>query len=248
MSGLNRATVWVLEDDPGATFVYREVLGPRFGVTCFETLEELRAALERAGGGRPALPEVVIADILLGDGTFLDFLQGPDAALLGPSKLLCISVVDDLDTLRLCYAQGATDYLVKPFNKNELIAKVEHALNGAQARDQASPEDEGAVRVGRTVVRGLTTKERQLLSMFLAAPDNTVERRTLLKKVWAHGYVQPKTVDVHLYNLRRKLKPHRLFIHSTGKGRWSLRDERGWRVGPPPVAAPWGPAAGRPRP
>jgi DNA-binding winged helix-turn-helix (wHTH) protein len=56
----------------------------------------------------------------------------------------------------------------------------------------------------------------------LKSPVRSVNRKDILKKVWGATSVHPKTVDVHLYNLRRKLDPLGFQITSHGPGQWKL--------------------------
>jgi two-component system alkaline phosphatase synthesis response regulator PhoP len=116
-------------------------------------------------------------------------------------------------------ALGADDYVVKPFEMAELLARIEARMR-TRPSDEASPgstvrfgnvevdllEDE--VRVdGRTVV--LAAKELRLLRYLVERPGATVTREELLREVW--GYTATpltRTVDVHIAWLRRKLEPN----------------------------------------
>ena len=56
--------------------------------------------------------------------------------------------------------------------------------------------------------------------------DRCISRTDILEKVWGKTSVHPKTVDVHLYNLRRKLHAYGYMIRSDGGGKWSLLSDR----------------------
>ncbi|MBT3583601.1 MAG: hypothetical protein HN509_01735 [Halobacteriovoraceae bacterium] len=75
-------------------------------------------------------------------------------------------------------------------------------------------------------VENLTAKQRKLLNLFLENLERTVNRGQILEKIWGGDSVNPKTVDVHLYNLRRKLHPYGYIIRSEGGGFWSLLSDR----------------------
>ena len=109
---------------------------------------------------------------------------------------------------------GADDYLAKPFKFDELLARVRalHRRGGAEVQESLQF---GPVRMDRlrhtSSVNGrtldLTPKEFQLLEYFLLHPDQVVRRTTLLEKVWdMHFDPESNVVDVHVGNLRRKLK------------------------------------------
>ncbi len=83
-----------------------------------------------------------------------------------------------------------------------------------------------SVIVDGVEIEGLTTKQTQLVGLFLKEDNRTVTRQSILENVWGKTNVHPKTVDVHLYNLRRKLHGYGLMIRSDGGGRWSLLSDR----------------------
>ena len=109
---------------------------------------------------------------------------------------------------------GADDYVVKPFSAPEVVARVRAQLRrarghfGAQEPIRVGPLtlDEEARRVtvdGREVE--LTRREFDLLAALLRDPGHAHTRDALLEQVWGSAYLQPKTVDVHVAGLRRKL-------------------------------------------
>ena len=109
---------------------------------------------------------------------------------------------------------GADDYVVKPFSAPEVVARVRAQLRRArghfagQERLHSGPVelDEEARRVtvdGEEVE--LTRREFDLLAALLRGPDRVHTRDALLEDVWGSTYLQPKTVDVHIAGLRRKL-------------------------------------------
>jgi two-component system response regulator ResD len=108
---------------------------------------------------------------------------------------------------------GADDYVVKPFSMPEVIARVRAQLRRVDGFQTAGPLrrgrlelDEQARRVsvdGRQVE--LTRREFDLLAALLREPDRAHTRDALLDVVWGSTFVSPKTVDVHVAALRRKL-------------------------------------------
>ena len=117
---------------------------------------------------------------------------------------------------------GADDYVVKPFSAPEVVARVRAQLRRARGqlglqeplRIGSVELDEEARRVtadGEEVE--LTRREFDLLAALLRDPDRAHTRDALLEQVWGSTYLQPKTVDVHIAGLRRKLG-HALEISS----------------------------------
>ena len=119
------------------------------------------------------------------------------------------SVEDRVKGLRL----GADDYLVKPFEIVELLARVETILRRSGKLQQEITL--GEVRIdtrSRTVLKNgnvvaLTMKEYELLLLFVRNPNIALFRETLYERVWESDYMgDSRTVDLHVQRLRKKLR------------------------------------------
>lgn len=209
--------IWILEDDKGCQFVYEQTLDHRYKTRYFTRISDFQETLATVD----IHPSLIIADLMLDDGNFMTYLNDSKDQRLMVIPFIIVSSLDDIDALRFCFMEGALDYLTKPFKKNELIVKIENIFSGAIKKASLQTSHKSMELDGKEV-ENLTSKQKQLLSLFLNSPDRVVSRDDILDHVWGSTSVHPKTVDVHLYNLRRKLHDLGYIIRSEGGGKWSL--------------------------
>lgn len=139
--------------------------------------------------------------------------------------------VDKIMALRV----GADDYVVKPFNPNELVARVQAVLRRSQTQQKSTPQHlryknieihlenhsayiyQGEKRHQLT----LTLTEYKILVLLLAAPHKVFTRTELLERCLPEGDALERTVDSHVSKLRKKmedLQVNDLFIGVRGVG------------------------------
>jgi DNA-binding response OmpR family regulator len=125
---------------------------------------------------------------------------------------------DDIDKI-VGLEMGADDYVTKPFNPREVVARVKAALR-RRDWDRTDEEERTAVSVGNVTldpasrdvtVAGALVKLRQrefdLLEAFLRHPNVVLDRERLLSMVWGQEYEgDTRTIDVHVAWLREKLR------------------------------------------
>ncbi len=114
---------------------------------------------------------------------------------------------------------GADDYIAKPFSYRELVARVEAVLRRALWKGE--PEEiikKGNININLTKhtvqIKNkfveLTNKEFDILFLFMRKPGRVLNETFIVDSVWGWEYsdsVAPKTLDVHIYKLRKKLGP-----------------------------------------
>lgn len=115
---------------------------------------------------------------------------------------------------------GADDYLVKPFGVHELQARVKTVLRRLDSIKKAEPQKEDIIiaddltinKTRHEVIKEeevivLTHKEFQLLYRLAKKPGRVYEREFLLETIWGYQFLgETRTIDVHIRNLRKKLK------------------------------------------
>jgi DNA-binding response OmpR family regulator len=181
------------------------------------------AAVERL---KPAL---VVLDVMLPRLDGLAVCQALRAAGNPVPIILATARDEDIDKI-LGLELGADDYLTKPYNPRELVARVKAVLrrggvrpeNGDAAAgrvvlrcgDLTLDSERREVRVGSALV-GLRTQEFEVLQVLMAHPGVVFDRERLLKLAWGYDFLgQTRTVDVHVAQLRKKLHASRVKIET----------------------------------
>jgi two-component system response regulator RegX3 len=136
----------------------------------------------------------------------------------GVTPVIMLTAKDsDLDKI-LGLEMGADDYVTKPFNMRELVARVKAVLRRVKVEEQARPGvrlQVGDIVIDRerheVVVDGavvdIPLMEYRLLELFLRNPGKALAREYLLNKAWEGDfYGQTKTLDVHIRRLREKVE------------------------------------------
>jgi DNA-binding response OmpR family regulator len=187
------------------------------------------------GDGEAALSEVarqcpalVVLDVMLPKLDGFEVCRRLRASQDPVAILMLTARDEDIDKI-LGLELGADDYLTKPFNPRELVARVKAILRrGERKMAEAAPIQLGDLTVdpARREVRlasrplNLRTQEFDLLLTFVEHRGLVLSREQLLQKAWGFDfYGQTRTVDVHVAHLRKKLEESSVRIETvTGVG------------------------------
>ncbi len=177
--------------------------------------------------------DLVILDLGLPDMDGMEVLTRMRAFAEQPVIVLTVrdSQAEKVDALD----RGADDYVIKPFDMEELLARMRATLRRAvpdEARQtlrrfgdvEVDLDKKSVTRDGARV--RLTPTEYQLLVAFVTHPGKLLTQRWLLSTVWGPGYQEETNVRVHVGHLRRKLEQDpanpRLIMTEPGLGyRWA---------------------------
>ena len=158
--------------------------------------------------------DLIILDIMLPRRSGLDVCRDIRLAGLGTPILLLTARGQTVDKV-VGFKLGADDYVTKPFDTLELMARIEALLRRAPTRTGQGILQFGSVRVdirGTQVTREgtpvyLSAREFQLLRYFIERKGITLSRDEILREVWGYeAGTFTRTVDVHVASLRQKLE------------------------------------------
>ncbi len=177
-----------------------------------------------------AVPDAFIVDIGLPDADGRDVVQALRAHGIR-APVLFLTARSALPDRLSGFSAGGDDYLTKPFDFAELVARLGALLrraghdDGVMAGDlRLDPASHAAECSG--VTADLTPTEFRLLALLAAVPGEAVRRRRLVQAAWPHGaIVHDNTLDVYIARLRRKLAglPRAPRIHTVHGVGYSLR-------------------------
>jgi two-component system, OmpR family, response regulator MprA len=220
-------TILVVDDDPKI----RSVLGRglRFEGYDVHLAREGNEALRIA---RETPLDLVVLDLTMPG---MDGLEVCHRLRRGMSiPILMLTARDAIPDRIAGLDSGADDYLTKPFDFEELLARVRALLRRAQPQSgevltfadlRLNTGTREAERGGRRV--DLTTREYELLELFMRHPRLVLLRDQILDRVWGDAMVESNAIEVHIGRLRDKLEAddeERLIQTIRGAG-YALREE-----------------------
>ncbi len=156
--------------------------------------------------------DLVLLDIMLPrmDG-FKVFENRGDTA----TPVIFLTAMGDVSNKVKGLRMGAEDYIVKPFEAVELLARVEVALRRTLQKNASLVYQDIVIETDKHEVKldgdpvVLTPKEFDLLVFFVSNVDIALTRERLLSTVWGYNFGgETRTVDTHVQQLRKKLKLH----------------------------------------
>ena len=201
--------ILLIEDETDVMLSNQEYLTLKgFEVICAESLAEANEILGREK------PDLILLDVLLPDGNGFEYIQKIRERDIVPVIFLtCLSETDDIVRGLLC---GGCDYMTKPYNLEELYARIVAHLRG---KEELAGQ-KGAVEIGNITLQTETNRvyvdgedaalkpmEFYLLAYLMKNRDRIITGEELYKAVWgrtANG--DTRTVRVHVHELRKKLK------------------------------------------
>lgn len=213
---INRHKILIVDDDNNIA----ELLSLYLAKECFETLivNDGEAALKAVETFEPNL---ILLDLMLPgmDG----YQVCREVRSKHTTPIIMLSAKGEVFDKVLGLELGADDYMEKPFDTKELIARVKAVLRRYKTAPVAAPKpsvkcvEYPDLIVNRTNysvmymgnIIDMPPKELELLYFLASSPNHVYTREQLLDQIWGYEYIgDTRTVDVHIKRLREKIKDH----------------------------------------
>lgn len=159
------------------------------------------------------LPDLIILDLMLPDGDGIEICK-----LLKEqyrkTPIIMLTAKDSVSDKVMGFESGADDYIVKPFETLELIARIKACLKRTMPVDSTIVINDLEVnsRAHTVKLKGkeieLTPKEYELLYLFITNRGEVISREFIRKKIWRDSkiYSWSRVIDVHIQHLRHKIE------------------------------------------
>ncbi|WP_448375279.1 response regulator transcription factor [Fervidobacterium sp.] len=156
-------------------------------------------------------PEVIVLDLMLPDGNALNEIQELKSQLPEVGIIIISAKNTDFDKI-LGIELGADDYVGKPFNPREVVARVKAFFRRTKGLKEVIRygkleiyvEDYTVIYDGKKIE--LTSKEFEILRLLAQRPDRVFSREQILEELWKDDFeVYDRVIDVHINSLRKKL-------------------------------------------
>lgn len=202
----------VIDDDPDILSVLKanlELYG--YGAALANTWKAAEKLLDEG------MPDLVILDLTLPDGNGIDICRNIKARY-PKVPIVMLTAKDRVSDKVMGLESGADDYIVKPFETLELMARIKACLRRNQPVDERISVHElsidfttRAVRVGNADIE-LTPKEFDLLRLFVLSRGEPLSREFIRKSIWktTQIYSWSRVIDVHIQHLRQKIEKNPL--------------------------------------
>lgn len=217
---VNKQKILIVDDDENIA----ELISLYLAKECFDT--------KIVGDGESALemiktyqPNIMLLDIMLPGIDGYEVLR--EVRKSSNLPIIMLSAKGEVFDKVLGLELGADDYIMKPFDSKEMVARVKAVLRRFQPTIQAANKPEDTLPVEQVTYPDLTInltdysvhykggvvemppKELELFYFLASHPNQVFTREQLLDHIWSYDYIgDTRTVDVHIKRLREKFKDH----------------------------------------
>ena len=229
---MDKKKILIVDDDENIA----ELISLYLVKECFDTeiAENGEVAVEKF---KSYEPDMVLLDIMLPGMDGYDVCR--EIRKTSSVPIIMLSAKGEVFDKVLGLKIGADDYMVKPFDSNELVARVQAILRRSATTKEEQEKDIQTEKEEKVNMEGLSVnltsysviyngrsvemppKELELLYFLASRPNQVFTREQLLDKIWGYDYIgDTRTVDVHVKRIREKIKD---------QGNWSIATV--WGIG-----------------
>ena len=201
--------ILIVEDDSNINELLKEVLQE----AGYETVQAFSGTEASMRIGMESY-SLVILDLMLpgksGDAVLAEIRKNSQM------PVIILTAKDALDEKVTLLTSGADDYITKPFDIQELLARVQIQLRHAGRQENKNCLSKDDLELDRTnfqvkvcgmVIDKFTKREFAILELLLRNPERVFSKEEMFEYAWEEPYVgETKTLDVHISNIRKKLK------------------------------------------
>lgn len=210
---VSKQRVLIVDDDTNIS----ELISLYLTKECFETMcvEDGETALRSVDTFKP---DIMLLDIML---PVMDGYQVcRELRKTSHLPVIMLSAKGEVFDKVLGLEMGADDYIIKPFDSKELVARVKAVLRrSSYTSDETKSKDNGLLKFDNLIINitnytvtymgqqiDMPPKEIELLHFLAASPNQVFTREQLLDNIWGYEYIgDTRTVDVHVKRIREKI-------------------------------------------
>lgn len=204
--------ILIVEDDVNINNLLNEVLC-KSGYMCEQAFSGTEAKLLLNMQGNKYT--LVLLDLMLPGATGEEVLK--EIRKKGNIPVIVLTAKDSLDDKIDVLTNGADDYITKPFEIREVLARIQvqlrHIDGETKSEDTLSFKDMVLTRstfqvsIGGQVLPRITKQEFAILELLLKNPNQVFSKEDIFEYAWDEQYMgETKTLDVHISNIRKKIK------------------------------------------
>lgn len=220
---MNRQKILIVDDDINIA----ELIALYLNKECFDTCL-VHDGMEALDAFYNYEPDLILLDLMLPGKDGYQICR--EIRMKSNTPIIILSAKGETFDKVLGLELGADDYMIKPFDSKELVARVKAVLRRFQSvKTEENKTDTHLITFPNLIidlndytvtcfgkVLDMPPKELELLHFLASSPNRVFTREQLLDNLWGYDYIgDTRTVDVHIKRLRKKLPPNATWCLST---------------------------------